>query len=504
MTDTRPGWIRAVPWLTFGLAVAIFLPNLANDFAWDDHYLVVDNPAVHSLDQASSWFADPWSAGTAQEGSRGQNALYWRPVTQASYAVDWVISGGKPWFFHLTNDLLHGLCTLLVTLLALAWGRARILSQGSVDPANERRVALGALAAGVLFAVHPVHTEAVNLVTYRTSLLATLGVLACLYFYQRGTRRALILSAACFAFGLMSKENAIVAPALIFLYDWGAGRWRDKGWRLMGRYVPFVLLAVGYLVLHQSITGPPQLDFFAHATGTERTLTMFKVVRLYVRLMIAPHPLTPFYDWSIMPIASTLWDAEVIAGIVLLALMLGAIGWGLWRRRLIPLVVCGMFLVALAPYSHVITFFDVAGERFLYLPSGLALVGLGLALTWALERRYRPRLLAIGVVAVSLLFSVMTVARAPAFDSSHALMEATVDVYPDSFAALYGLGRSFRQRGEPGRAVVHLERAHQIFPHIGAAADELAFAQCEAQLWHAAMRARQAISARGSIPFEPD
>ena len=85
-----PRWALS---LVFVAAVAIYLPNLRNGWAWDDDYLVVDNPAVHSLAGAAGWFTKPWSAGTRSRQGRRQNALYWRPLTQASYALDWVLSG---------------------------------------------------------------------------------------------------------------------------------------------------------------------------------------------------------------------------------------------------------------------------------------------------------------------------------------------------------------------------------------------------------------------------
>ncbi len=90
-------------------------------------------------------FSPYWPA-TPDESSAG---LY-RPAAVVSYAVDWTVSGGRPWWFHVVNVLLHGLVTALVVVVAGAW-----------------LLPVGALGAALLFAIHPVHVEAVENVVGR-------------------------------------------------------------------------------------------------------------------------------------------------------------------------------------------------------------------------------------------------------------------------------------------------------------------------------------------------
>jgi protein O-mannosyl-transferase len=460
--DSQPATSRLNRWapaLVFCAAVAIYLPNLLNRWAWDDDYLVVNNPAVHTLGQAGHWFADPWSAGTTSAQGRRQNALYWRPLTQASYALDWVLSGGQPWLFHLTNDLLHGLASALVTLLVLLWGRKRGI--------GGRPLSAAAIGAGLLFAVHPVHSEAVNLITYRTSLLAAVGVLGGLYSHCVGTGwRSTLLAALCFALGLMSKENAIVLPGLVLLCDMALGRIGAERWRLLQRYLPLLVVAIGYLVLHRSLTGPAALDFFVGASSYEVFLTMMKVIGLDLRLIILPWPLTPFYDWSIFPVATSMIDLEVIAGALALLLLLALVALALARGWALLALTIGFFLIALVPYLHLVPFFDVAGERFLYLPSAGPCAGAGLGLGLALSRRYRPQFVAALGGLVILIFGALTIIRTPHFASTRALLLETTRRYPESFAAHYYLGRTWLEQGDPHRAAASLKRAHAIMPEI--------------------------------------
>ena len=86
-------------------------------------------------DALGHWFSPYWPLLEGEPAA----GLY-RPAVILSYAVDWSISGGRPWWFHLVNTLLHGVATALVVLVALAW----------LTP-------LGALAVGLVFALHPVH-----------------------------------------------------------------------------------------------------------------------------------------------------------------------------------------------------------------------------------------------------------------------------------------------------------------------------------------------------------
>ena len=126
------------------LALACFLPywnSLGNDFVYDDHYVVESNAVVRYLSVVDI-FTSPFWQGFASE----RGGAYYRPLTVLTYALDYAISGVTARQFHTTNLLLHTLATLLVFLLA-----------GRLIRSNR-----AALLAAVLFAVHPVHTEAVS------------------------------------------------------------------------------------------------------------------------------------------------------------------------------------------------------------------------------------------------------------------------------------------------------------------------------------------------------
>src|SRR5215218_1698122 len=92
-------------------AVLVYANSLANGFAYDDIWIVVRNARAHQLhDLRSILFTPYWPSFGSELG------LY-RPLTILAFAFEWVLGGGAPWVFHLTNVLLHTVATVLVFLL---------------------------------------------------------------------------------------------------------------------------------------------------------------------------------------------------------------------------------------------------------------------------------------------------------------------------------------------------------------------------------------------------
>jgi hypothetical protein len=141
------------------LAIAAYLNSFGNGFAYDDNGIVTQNPTVTSGDWRSA-LQSPWWPNA--EGGAG---LY-RPVTSASFAAEWELFGGAPLGFHVGNVAVHALASLLV--LALLSG----LGAGA-----------GATVGAALFAIHPVHTEAVANVVGRAEIYAACFYLAASLLY---------------------------------------------------------------------------------------------------------------------------------------------------------------------------------------------------------------------------------------------------------------------------------------------------------------------------------
>ena len=179
--------------LVFVAAVALYLPTARDAFVQDDRAIIVSNPAAHSIGAGLAAFDDPY-------WPRETGAGLYRPVTILSYALDWTVSGGRPGWLHVMNALWHGLATVLLVALLTRW-----------------LPTIGAVAAGLVFAWHPVHVEAVASLVGRAELLVAVGILGAVLAARRGQWAIAVL---CATLAMLSKEHGVIVGVVILLDKW--------------------------------------------------------------------------------------------------------------------------------------------------------------------------------------------------------------------------------------------------------------------------------------------
>ncbi|MGA2769290.1 MAG: tetratricopeptide repeat protein [Bryobacteraceae bacterium] len=401
--------------------------------------------------------------------SRTISGLY-RPLTTASYLLNYAVfgNGTHPAGYHWVNLALHGVNVSLVYLLG-------ILVLGAPAPA---------LALAALWGLHPLLTESVTNVVGRADLLAAFGVLAGLLCYVKsasatGRRKLLWVAAmvAAQAVGIFSKENAVVLPGIMLLYDltWrGRSAWRGRALAYSALVLPlaaFFCLRVAFPMHIPARFGDNPLitaDFW-----TAR-LTALKVIGKYLWLFVWPARLSADYSYDAVPLFG--WhpaEWEDAKALMALALCLGAALLAIrWYRTRKPLFFfLAFFFVALAPTSNLaILIGSIMAERFVYLPS-IGLAGCAIAALCALGRPVsRQRLLAMRTawIALGLLClacAVRTYARNFDWLDDLSLWTSAVDVCPGSAKAHINLGSALSKL--PGRlpdAIVEYRVALRIEP----------------------------------------
>ena len=193
--------VRSAAFLAGAAAVLLSANSLLNDFAYDDNPVIVENTALQDLGTLPEALISPY-----WPNEYGRDLGLWRPAATAFYGVQWAVWGENPAMFHLVNVLLHGVVTALVVLVL----------------AELAPLAL-AFVAGLLFAVHPVHVEAVaNVVGFAEVFSSALYLSACLVFLRAGKRITFLPGAAItilFVFAFLAKESAVTLPAVLFLLD---------------------------------------------------------------------------------------------------------------------------------------------------------------------------------------------------------------------------------------------------------------------------------------------
>lgn len=430
---------RQVVWIAGAAACVVYAHSLANGWSGDDPLVVQRNLRTHSISDAlDAWFLPYWPPPWEKAG------LY-RPLAILSFAVDWSLSAGRPWLFHLTNVLLHGVATALVVVISLEW-----------------LPAVGALVAGLVFAVHPVHVEAVANVVGRSELLAAsamLGLVVAAREYRRcqhegQAKGCLGISCALLAIGLFSKESAAIglgAVAVDVALDDGRARRRSPAYL----FLAMATVAVGWWYLWRSIVG----GYVASGATTalyglspgERISTMLPVQLDVMRLLAWPMVLAPDYGPLTVPIRREWsWLASLglaVSGSVLL------LGFSVARRA--PAVAFGILVAAgsYLPTSNLLfTSGVVLSERGLYL----AALAPALCLGWsATAARSRPqlRLGGLALALVLLVFAARTVTRVPFWKSSRGNILQGFIEHPENYRARVYLGDMYATRGDTARAL---------------------------------------------------
>lgn len=447
-----------LPLFVAAAAVLVYLNSLANGYALDDVFIVQKNTRVHDL----FGFADIWL--TPYWPTHGALLGLYRPLAIAAYSVQWAIGGGEAWVFHLANVLLHALVTVLVFCTVRHFASA-----------------LGAAAGALIFAVHPLHTEAVSNIVGQAELIAAVTVLLAVLVHLRRpdvevswSRRAALV--VLLFLGLLSKESAITMPGLLVLLDFAQKRVTLERASLV-RYVramamPAILLTLtllAYLVLRfsvlESITGIDAAPAFPYLREKYRVLHAFRSWPEYVRLLVFPLDLAADYGPAVvLPVESFTpmvgLGFAILAAVVLLTLLV--------PKHPLPAVVAGWFLISMLTISNL--FFPVGvliAERTLYLPS--AALSFAVAFLWDAALRHAPDRRALvapaaAVLLVAALFGARTVLRNPDWKDTLAVLRALIRDHPEAYRSQWVLAHDLWTRGKIQQSEQHWVLAYRLWP----------------------------------------
>jgi hypothetical protein len=436
-------------------ALAVTLPTLRNGFAIDDVYVFVEQPAAHSLRNIPQFFARGWAMGSTNAQERALSTRYYRPLPTTLGALEYSLFGLRPAGYHLTSALLHAATAALVALLL--W---QLTGGGGI----------AALLGGVLFAIHPVQSEAFCAACYQTSLLAGFFSTLVLVMFGRvltlGPRLGtLVALGTSLLFALVSKEEAFAIP--FFVLAWAvllrpSGWWRALWTSAIAMGIPLVLA----LLLRHAFLAPSKVTYFADEPARVVVLTMVRVAGLYLELLVVPLQLCPFYDWFIIGY-ETAWSRGVATGAGVLCLAAGAALYLVRRRPLMSLGITWV-LLGLGPVSQAIPIIVVAAERFLYIPMlGWALL-IGVLLEHVLDRTRRAGWIKLPATAIMLLFlayAVRTVTRVPDWRSDETLNVATAKAFPETPAPFLNLATYYeRVEKNPAKTLAALTEADRRAP----------------------------------------
>ncbi len=475
----RTSWQCAPELITALVSLVTFANTLPNDFCYDDVPIVQTNPRVHQPGQWTAiWATDYWSHEKDESPARD---LLYRPVTIGSFRLIRLAFGAGPLPQRILNLLLHALVSLLVVRL----GRSLRLPQRAL------------FAAGLLFAVLPIHTEVVASLVGRSDLVASAGLLGCLLSHRKiaiGGSNYWLVPSALFAFvALSAKESAIgitiVLPILDFYWSGAKPRSSLLGIaRALLRSAYILLPTLAYIFLryialeghlHQRPAVSKTVNVLVDAPFRQHVLGVIQLWGMYWCKTFWPDVLTIGYSINALRLANDPINPQVIVGLTVFGLLIGLIALAWQRGRHEPLVLTVILLVTYLPTSNAFVLIQVFfAERIWYLPSVFVSLLVG-GLLWGeflggtnrpvptppLRRSIRSPLTWIPgcmlVFAAAVMF-LRCILRNGEWRNNGTLYAAAYRDQPDSIAALHLYGLWLASHEEPKTGIALLRRAVEI------------------------------------------
>jgi Flp pilus assembly protein TadD len=447
-----PAWSRPHLWIYLGLFLAVFCVYLQVwnfDFvSLDDQIYVANNPHVRA---GLTLSGIAWAFKTGFAGN-------WFPLTLLSYMLECQLFGPRSGVHHLTNVFLHAIGTLLLYGLLQRMTGARWRS---------------ALVA-FLFALHPVHVEAVAWIAERKEVLSGLfwfiTLWAYLLYVEKPTALKYLWVMLALACGLMSKPMIVTLPFALLLLDY----WplRRLGRQAILEKVPLLALCVCAAIVawatQQSGGAVSTLALIPLHVRLENALVSYAI---YIRQFFVPVNLAVIYPFSSdIPVWRPVGAAILLVAITVLALRARrqrpylAVGWFWFLGTLLPVI--GLVQIGLQSRA----------DRYTYIP----FIGISIAVAWgAAEIAGQRKWLTPVIVALCAICPFVTWTAVSNWRDSLTLFRHAIDVTSGNWVALSAYSQALIAQGRVEEAIPYVREALRLQPNLPEAHITLASALSE-------------------------
>lgn len=426
----------------FAIGFLVYGHSLGNDFVhFDDDILVFENPAIQEMSPASiQWIFTHYDP-----------ELY-VPLTFISYQIDHMIGGLQPMMFHLTNLVLHIVNALLVAYLLfifLGRGHSRIPAAEN----NYRTRGMIAVMCGLLFLLHPLHTETVAWVSARKDLLSAMFFLVSIIAYVKNRKT---VSLTTFVIGMMAKVSIVVLPIILLLIDWKNGQ-RLRG-KVITEKIPFFVVAIVFGIV--AIFGKSQI--LADSPIITSILVACKSSIFYLQKLLIPIHLSvvyPFHD------VVTITDPFFMLPLLLVSFGFIWILFSLGRTKVLAFGLAFYFLTLAPSFTNYakddLIFF--ASDRYAYLPS----IGILFLLAMLLIRINRQKIVAMVMTIVIVLFGFLTYKQSLVWRNTATLFTHAAQFY-DYYKGYNKIGAELWNEGNYNEALQQLNHSIELRPNARA------------------------------------
>jgi tetratricopeptide (TPR) repeat protein len=444
------------------LSTVLYASSLHGHFVYDDLETIVKNPYIRDLKYVPDYF-DPrnqkmWSFHHQQQ-------QMYRPLVLTSFALNYQISGVDPFSYHLFNLILHIMNSLLV--YKTVYNMARLIPWGASTPDKPRALAL---LTALLFASHPIQTEAVSYVVSRTSLLSTFFILCSFNGFLRSLekekwQKRLLQTGSLLSlvFGLLSKEITIVLPLLVLAFSmlfFVSRQDKSVSHSSFQTSLPYFGVLVIYLLLRILL-----FDKAALLSKKDILLPYFfaslKAVFIYLKLLF--FPLGQNVDHH-LPLVTNPWEFTTLFGLA----GAFALGWLLLVRirpySKLLFFSAAWFLIALMP-NLVLPTIEPISEHTVYFPSIGLFSAVGFLFVTFYYRsgahlKYPAKVACLGFFSVLIIqLGFLTLNRNLVWQNSMLLWQDAVRKSPQKARPHLNLGNAYMSSGRLNLAIHEFQTA---------------------------------------------
>ncbi|MBN1622719.1 MAG: tetratricopeptide repeat protein [Endomicrobiales bacterium] len=457
--------------IVFAVVFLTYLGSLKNDFVADDYHLIINNDFIPVWSNVKILLNKDFLKHSFQIESGA------RPLTLLSLMVDYKIWGKKPFGYHLVNVLLHGVNSVLIFILAIYLG-AKLTGKSNY---------IFGVFSALLFSLHPLQAEVVNVASFRADLLVTFFYVLSIIFFIKADKRikwqSIIfysMSVASFVFALFSKEIAVTLPLVILLYLWLYKR--EEFSKLNYAFIAGLLFLSGTFLLyfwakrfgydlHRLIFVNIKNNVSPISSFSAYLNTVFLAFFHYFKKIVWPFNLS--FDYLIT-LPSTVFNLMAFFAIVLLCffgvlffgneIIMKKAGITSGRKRLLQFGI-GFAFIAYLPVSNVLPLANTVADRYMYLP----LAGVSLILSSLLyavpEKRIRGISLSfLFALLIIFSYSIITVKRNIVFRNMRSLYTDALKSSPESPRVRFNLALVYMSEKKWNEAIAEFNKVEELNP----------------------------------------